>query len=153
MMAEMYKNLKQHLDRNFIIKKTMKERREEVMNSDDKAYIHMDWAENIEIAVPGEIQSAFFAHLSVSIHTGYLYCKQDSGGFVSLSDENNHKAEGIHAAIKPVIEKLVGNGINHIVCVDSPTSQYRNNKNVYLTKELAVKHNISIECWAWEELL
>ena len=94
MMAEMYENLKQHLDRNFIIKKTMKERREEVMNSDDKAYIHMDWAENIEIA---EIQSAFFAHLSVSIHTGYLYCKQDSGGFVSLSDENNNKAEGIHA--------------------------------------------------------
>ena len=80
-----------------------------------------------------------------------MYCKQDSGGFVSLSDENNHKAEGIHAAIKPVIEKLVGNGINHIVCVsDSPTSKYRNNKNVYLTKELAFKHNISIE-WLYTE--
>ena len=111
----------------------------------------MDWAENLEIQVPGEVQSAFFSHLSISIHTGYLYSKENSGGFASLSDEGSHKAEAIHAALKPTIEKLVDRGIKHIVCVsDSPTSQYRNNKNVWLTKELAKKHQITIE-WLYTE--
>ena len=145
-LDNMYNNLKEHLDRNFTIKKTLKEKRDMVMNSDHMAYIHMDWAENLEIQVPGEIQSAYFSHTSVSLHTGYHYSKEDSGGFVSLSDCNNHKAEAIHAAIKPTINNLVDHGIKHIVCVsDSPTSQYRNNKNVHLTKEVAVKHNITIE--------
>ena len=150
-MEEKYENLKKHLDRNFTIKKTLKEKREMVMDSDDMAYVHMDWAENIEIKIPGEIQSAYFSHTNVSIHTGYLYSRKDSGGFVSLSDENNHKAESIHAALKPTIDKLVETGIKHIICVsDSPTSQYRNNKNVHLTKELAMKHNILIE-WIFTE--
>ena len=151
LMETMYENLKKHLERNFTIKKTIRERREMVMESADKAYIHMDWAENLEVHIPGEIQSAYFSHLSVSIHTGYLYSKDDCGGFASLSDENNHKAEAIHAALKPVVENLVDKGIKHLICVsDSPTSQYRNNKNVHLTKELAVKHGISIE-WIFTE--
>ena len=151
MLVEKFDNLKKHLDRNFTIKKTIREKREMVMDSVDKAYIHMDWAENLEIQIPGEVQSAYFAHTSISIHTGYLYSKKDSGGFASLSDENNHKAEAIHAGLKPTVEKLVQNGIKHIVCVsDSTTSQYRNNKNVWLTKELAVKHQITIE-WIYTE--
>ena len=122
-----------------------------VMETEDMAYVHIDWAENIEIQVPGEIQSAYFSHQNISIHTGYLYSKHDSGGFVSLSDSNCHKAEAIHAALKPTIEKLVTAGIKNIIFVsDSPTSQYRNNKNVYLTKKLAVKYNISIE-WIFTE--
>ena len=95
----MYNGLKDHLERNFIIKKTLGTKREMVLESEDMAYIHVDWAENIEIQVPGEIQSAYFSHRSISIHTGYLYSKQDSGGFVSLSDSNCHKAEAIHAAL------------------------------------------------------
>ena len=151
LMKTLYEDLKKHLERNFVMKTTLKQRKEYVMNSDDQAYIHMDWAENLEIKIPGEVQSAFFSHTSVSLHTGYLYSKADSGGFVSLSDNGCHKAEAIHAAIKPVIAKLVQSGIKHIVCVsDSPTSQYRNNKNMWLTKELAVTHNITIE-WLFTE--
>ena len=150
-LESMYKGLKDHLERNFIIKTTLRTRREIVMESEDMAYIHIDWAENIEIQVPGEIQSAYFSHQSISIHTGYLYSRQDSGGFVSLSDSSCHKAEAIHAALKPTIEKLVAAGIKHMVFVsDSPTSQYRNNKNVFLTKKLAVKYNLSIE-WIFTE--
>ena len=150
-LDSMYKGLKDHLERNFIIKTTLRSRREMVMESEDMAYIHIDWAENIEVKVPGEIQSAYFSHKSISIHTGYLYSRQDSGGFVSLSDSSCHKAEAIHAALKPTIEKLVAAGFKHMVFVsDSPTSQYRNNKNVFLTKMLAVKYNISIE-WIFTE--
>ena len=151
LMKSLYESLKLHLERNFIMKKTIKERRETVLKSSDQAYIHMDWAENLEIKIPGEVQSAFFSHTSVSLHTGYVYSNEDSGGFVSLSDDGCHKAEAIHAALKPVIDKLVDRGIKHIVCVsDSPTSQYRNNKNMWLTKEIAKNKNISIE-WLFTE--
>ena len=151
LMLEMYENLKSHLNRNAVMKKSLREQRQMVMDSDDKAFLHMDWAENLDIEIPGEIQSAFFSHNSVSIHTGYLYSKGDSGGFASLSDDGCHKAEAVHAALKPTIEKLVDKGIKHIVCAsDSPTSQYRNNKNVWLTKELAKKHKITIN-WLYTE--
>lgn len=150
-MEELYENLKNHLNRNYEIKKTLKERRESVMASDDQAFIHMDWAENLEIKTPGEVQSAYFSHTSVSLHTSYLYSKEDSGGSVSLSDSSNHKAESIIAALRPLIQKLVDRGIKHIVCVsDSPVSQYRNGKMVWLVKELAVYHQITIE-WLYTE--
>ena len=150
-MAVMYEELKKHLNRNFVIKKTMRELREDVMKSDDKALIHVDWAENLQIEIPGEVQSAYFSHLGISLHTGYLYSAADSGGFVSLSEENNHRAEAVHSAIQPVVQKLVENGIKHLICVsDSPTSQYRNKTNVWLTKELAVKHNIRVD-WLFTE--
>ena len=42
-------------------------------------------------------------------------------------------------------------GIKHMVFLsDSPTSQYKNNKNVFLTNQLAVKYNLSIE-WIFTE--
>ena len=150
-LEAMYDGLKDHLERNNIIKKVMRSYREAIMESDDMAYIHIDWAENIEIQVPGEIQSAYFSHQSISLHTGYLYSKNNSGGFVSLRDSNNHKAEAFHAALKTTIEKVVAAGIKKIIMVsDSPTSQYRNNKNVYLTKQMALKYNISIT-WIYTE--
>ena len=72
-MAVTYEELKKHLNRNFVIKKTMRELREDVMKSDDKALIHVDWAENLQIEIPGEVQSAYFSHLSISLHTGYCH--------------------------------------------------------------------------------
>ena len=76
------------------------------MNSEDKAMIHVDWAEHLQVEIPSKVQSAYFSHLSVSLRTGYLYCAADSGGFVSLSDENNHRAEAVHAAIQPTVQKM-----------------------------------------------
>ena len=150
-MELLYMKLKEHLHRNFTIKKTMRELREKVMESTDKALIHVDWAENLQVEIPSEVQSAYFSHLSISLHTGYLYSASDSGGFVSISDENNHRAEAVHAAINPTVEKLVRQGIKHLIIVsDSPTSQYRNKTNVWLTKELSVKHNINID-WLFTE--
>ena len=104
-MELLYMKLKEHLHRNFTIKKTMRELREKVMESTDKALTHVDWAENLQVEIPSEVQSAYFSHLSISLHTGYSYSASDSGGFVSISDENNHRAEAVHAAINPTVEK------------------------------------------------
>ena len=62
-----------------------------------------------------------------------------------MSDCPDHKAEAVHAAIKGEIIKLKENGKTTIVIVsDSPTSQYRNPKNVFLMKRLAVELGICI---------
>ena len=100
--------LKEHLERNLIIKKKIQEKKEEAIEVDNKAVIQVDWAQNGTIIVPDEAQAAFYGgRFDYSIHTGYQYSKEGSGGFASLSDENDHKAEAIHAALDPKIMELV----------------------------------------------
>jgi hypothetical protein len=149
---EDYEVTKEHLERNFVIKKYIKEKREEVLETNDKAMLQVDWAENGEVLVPEEVQSSFFGgRTQYSVHTGYQYTKEDSGGFVSLSDENDHRAEAIHAALEPTIKKLAEKGFKEIIIVsDSPTSQYRNAKHAFLTKEWAQKYKLKIE-WIYTE--
>lgn len=146
------KLLKEHMERNHIIKQKVLEKREEALDSDDKVMLQVDWAENGTIIVPNEAQSAFYGgRANYSIHTGYQYAKEKSGGFASLSDENDHKAEAIHTALNPKIKELVENGFKEIIIVsDSPTSQYRNGKNAYLTQKWAEEYKIKI-CWIFTE--
>ena len=65
--------------------------------------------------------------------------------FASNSCSSDPKAEAIHNALKPTIEELVAKGKKKfVICSDSPTSQYRNSKNVFLMKRLCLELNISI---------
>ena len=118
----------------------------EANEESDIAVLHIDWAEQHKLTEIKEIQYAYFnGRYTYDIHTGYCYTKEDSHGFASLSDSSDHKAEAIHAALKHKIADLVENGKKRIViCSDSPTSQYRNGKNVYLMKRLAQELKISI---------
>jgi hypothetical protein len=144
--------LKEHLERNHMIKQKVLEKREEAKESDDKVMLQVDWAENGTIITPDEVQSTFFGgRITYSIHTGYQYSKRKSGGFVSLSDENDHKAEAIHVAMDTKIKELADEGFKEITIVsDSPTSQYRNGKSAYLTSKWAVEHKVKI-CWLFTE--
>ena len=68
-----------------------------------------------------------------------------------MSDENNHKAEAIHAAMNPKIKELAEKGVKEITVVsDSPTSQYRNGKCAYLTSRWSKEYGITI-CWLFTE--
>ena len=135
-----------------MIRTNVQDKREEVIASVNKVMLQVDWAENGEILQPEEVQSAYFGgRKQFSCHTGYQYSKKDSGGFVSLSDVNDHKAEPIHAALSPTIEKLVEKGFYEFYIVsDSPTSQYRNANHAFLTKRWAEKYKIRIE-WIYTE--
>ena len=141
-----YDVYKEHLERDFVIKAELKKVRMEAMEDDDLAVIHIDWAEQHKLTEVKEIQSAFFnGRYAYDIHTGYCYTKEDCHGFASISDSSDHKAEAIHCAIKQKIVELVGNGKKRIViCSDSPTSQYRNAKNIYLMKKIAMELKITI---------
>ena len=147
-----FEKVKEHLKRNLIIRSTIKKKRAEISGDDKTAMLQIDWAENGTVVVPSEVQSAFYGgRLSYNLHTGYKYTNDDSGGFVSLSLFNNHKAEAISTALDPTVKKLVDEGKTKLIFVsDSPTSQYRNCKMVYLTKSWAIKYNISIN-WLYTE--
>ncbi len=143
---EEFEVYKEHLERDYIMKAEIKKVRIEASEDDDLAVLHIDWAEQHKLTEVKEIQSAFFnGRYAYDIHTGYCYTKEDSHGFASLSDCSDHKAEAIHSALKDKIVKLVENGKKRIViCSDSPSSQYRNSKNVYLMKRIAQELNITI---------
>ena len=145
-ILEEYEKYKNHLDRDFVMKQELKKVRNEAQEDEDLAVLHIDWAEQHKITEVKEIQSAYFnGRYSYDIHTGYVYTKEDSHGFASISDSSDHKAEAIHNAIKPTIEDLCSKGkTRFVICCDSPTSQYRNSKNVFLMRRLCIELNISI---------
>ena len=128
------------------MKREVKAMKIEAEENGDLAVIHVDWAEQHKLIEMSEVQSAYFnGRRHYDIHTGYVYCKEDSHGIASISDCPDHKAEAVHAAIKGEIVKLKEKGKTTIVIVsDSPTSQYRNSKNVFLMKRLAVELEICI---------
>ena len=80
-----------------------------------------------------------------------MWSEEESFGFTSISDAGNHGAAAIHAALRPIIASCVERGITKLTMVsDSPTSQYRNCKNVYLCQQLAKEQNLEIE-WIYTE--
>ena len=88
---------------------------------------------------------------SFSIHTGYLYSTKSSFGFASISSVNDHKAEAVHAALKPIIEWCQTNSVSKITFVsDSTVAQYRNMKNVFLVRSLAKESGITCQ-WLFTE--
>ena len=145
-ILEEFENYKNHLERDFVMKQELKYVRLEALENADVAVLHVDWAEQHKLTEVKEIQSAYFnGRYSYDIHTGYCYTKDDSHGFASLSDSSDHRAEAIHCALKPKIVQLVGKGFRKIViCSDSPVSQYRNAKNIFLMKILAQELQVSI---------
>ena len=145
-MLEEFETYKSHLERVSEMKREVKAMKVETEENGDLAVLHIDWAEQHKLIEMREVQSAYFnGRWHYDIHTGYWYCKEDSHGIASISDCPDHKAEAVHAAIKGEITKLVEKGKTTIVIVsDGPTSQYRNSKNVFLMKRLAVELQICI---------
>ena len=88
---------------------------------------------------------------SFSIHTGYVYSAKESFGFASVSSSNDHKAEAVHAALKPIFDWIVENQIKNVTLVsDSTVAQYRNAKNVFLVQSFARQNGITCQ-WLYTE--
>ena len=87
-----FEEYKEHLERDFVMKMELKKVRMEVMEDDEMEVMHVDWAEQHKLTEIKEVQSAYFnGRYSYDLHTGYSYSKEDSHGFVSLSDSSDHK--------------------------------------------------------------
>ena len=108
-----YIPLKEHLDRDFIIKNYIRSARMEALMDSSVVCLTVDWSENGTLIVPGEVQSAYFGRTSYSIHSGYCYKKDNCRGFAMLTDQNNHKAESIWAGMTPKLESFISQGVDH----------------------------------------
>ena len=141
-----YQEYKQHLERNSTMRREIKSVVVETESDENLGVIHCDWAEQHQLSEVGEVQSAYFAgRFSYEIHTAFIYTKDGNHGAASISTAADHRAEAVHAAVKSEIVKLKDLGKTSIVVVsDSPISQYRNSKNVFLMKTLAEELGISI---------
>ena len=72
-------------------------------------------------------------------------------GFAMLTDENNHKAESIWAALTPMLTSLVEQDVKKIfICSDSTGAQYRNCKNAFLMRDFAMKNKVAL-FWIFTE--
>ena len=149
--AKSFEPLKQHLHRDHVIKNYVREIRMMVLDDTSKVCLTVDWSENGTLIIPGEVQTAFFGRATYSIHSGYLYQKDNNHGFAMITDENNHKAESIWAALTPMLEELVEQGVKEIyICSDSTGAQYRNCKNAFLMRNFAMKHKVVLS-WIFSE--
>ena len=150
-IIETFDPLKQHLHRDRVIKTFIREIRMRTADDSSMVCLTVDWSENGTLIIPGEVQSAFFGRSSYSIHSGYMYQKDNNHGFAMLTDANNHKAESIWAALTPKLESLVLQGVNKFyICSDSTGAQYRNCKNAFFIRQFATKHNVTI-IWIFTE--
>ena len=59
-VLEEYEEYKNHLERDFVMKKEFKESRQETDDDETMAVLHTDWAEQHKLSEVKEVQSAFF---------------------------------------------------------------------------------------------
>ena len=119
----------------------------------DCKLLRLDWSENVELFQTLQEKSQYYYSVTASVNTGVLY---DSGGIRSvatISDVKSHKAEATMASMEAILEEgeidLTGVTVFYIV-TDSPTSQYRNKKVMYLIKRFAGDKGIAV-CWIYTE--
>jgi cell division septum initiation protein DivIVA len=118
----------------------------------------MDFAENYVCSYAAEVQSAYFAKPSVTIHPCVIYFRNEDEelmhqSYVIVSDEKNHRASTVVSFLEhlvPKIKSLVPNlrCINYLS--DSPTSQYRNKIILNLIAEHQMKFGTAAT-WIYTE--
>ncbi|CAF1174485.1 unnamed protein product, partial [Didymodactylos carnosus] len=61
--------------------------------TDDTATIQLDWSENYTVKQSREEKGAYYFEQHISILSGYVWSKNESFSFGSLSDDTNHMSE------------------------------------------------------------
>jgi hypothetical protein len=118
--------------------------------------LHVDFSENYSAKYHRETQAAHFGdRKQVTIHQGVAYLAgQPPTAFATLSDDNNKKAEAIAAHLSPVIQSLelaFGKFERVSFISDSPSSQYRNRRTLYIVDSLLRKMNVMRWEWIYTE--
>ena len=94
---EGFKDLKEHLHRNVVIKKSIAEHKEQVLQDESgtSALVWVDWSEGLVLRQNREVQSAWFGASSLSLQSGFIFRKNRSQGFGSFSEGADHKVHFI----------------------------------------------------------
>ncbi|CAF5010042.1 unnamed protein product, partial [Rotaria sp. Silwood1] len=145
-------NLEQHLERIHQQFKAAKQAKIDAQQSDDTATMQIDWAENYCIRQAQEEKGAYYFENHVSLHSGYVWLKNNAFSFCSMSNCTNHMAEAAWCSIKDLLDYLINDQQKKQINIisDSPSSQYRNKTTIYMLNRYATKHNITMR-WIFLE--
>jgi hypothetical protein len=118
--------------------------------------IHMDFSENFLCKSGEEVQSAHFGyHYSVVLHQGILYeVGKEPVSFCTMSDDNRKTAPSIAAHLNSVLSDITTHREKWkklFLFSDSPSSQYRNSKTIFLIDHVRVRHKFEEFEWIYTE--
>ncbi|CAF1400062.1 unnamed protein product [Didymodactylos carnosus] len=131
--------LKDHLSRCHEQFKAAKAAKSAAKEDDGTATIQLDWSENYTLKQARD-------------EKGYVWTKNESFSFGSLSDDTSHMSESAWAAIKELVENLIRQkNITTInIISDSPVSQFRNKTTISIMKKYAEEEKINLK-WIFLE--
>ena len=97
----------------------------------------MDFSENYSCKYASEPQSVHFggSRAMLTLHTGMIYTKTFSRGFVTVSESLRHDASSVIAHLKPILDEVLSEHPeikNLHFLSDGPSTQYRNKTMFYL---------------------
>ncbi|CAF3451066.1 unnamed protein product [Rotaria socialis] len=143
--------LTQHIRRMPEQFRAAKAAKEQAKENTQVAKIQLDWSENYNLKQAREEKGAYYYEQHIFIQSGFVWSKNNSFSFGSISDDICRMAEVAWAAIEDLLNELIEkNNININFISDSPVSQYRNKTMIFLMEKLAIDRHIDIK-WIFLE--
>ena len=144
-------NLESHAKRFKVQYRRIGELKNLIAETPTAKLIRIDWSENAELYQTRQEKSQYYTSVSVSINTAVLYEHESTRSFATISDVKSHKAEATWASLSKIFAQIDLKSTDHLyIASDSPSSQYRNKKNVILMKACAVMNDINLT-WVFTE--
>jgi hypothetical protein len=120
--------------------------------------LHIDFSQAYDSKYNRLTSNGYYAHSTsqITIHQGVAYLKGfDPQSFATLCDDNNKKSDAIAAHLDPVLDHfqlLLGESLELVSLIsDSPSSQYRNRKTLYIVDRVLRRRNIVRWQWIYTE--
>ena len=113
--------------------------------------IDSDWSENVDLYQTIQEKSQYYTTVSASVNTVVLYEHDKVTSLGIISDIKSHKADATWASLTSMFGTVNFTNCKTLYIIsDSPTSQYRNKKMIFLTKHWAVNSRIDV-FWIFTE--
>ena len=113
--------------------------------------IRVDWSQNRNLFQARQEKGAYYHELQVTINGVVAYMSTNVSSHCTISDAKSHKAPAVWTLLEKILGSFDLDRLQDLyVITDSPTSQYRNKYNAYLTKKIAIQHNLTI-IWVFTE--
>ena len=149
------KALREHTERMISQYQQIKEIKKIVSDDSQKTLcIHVNWSQNGNLFQARQEKGAYYHELhelQVSINTVVAYMSTNVSSHCTISDAKSHKAPAVWASLEKILGSFDLDRLQVLyIITDSPTSQYCNKYNAYLTKKFAIQHNLTI-IWVFTE--
>ena len=106
-------------------------------NSQKSLCIRVDWSQNGNLFQARQEKGAYYHELQVSINAAVAYMSTNISSHCTIFDAKSHKAPAVWGSLEKILGSFDLDRLQVLyIFTDSPTSQYYNKYNAYLTKNL-----------------